>query len=345
MARPRRYGRGMSRSGKAVLLGVVALMVLGLGWFAVSWVRGLSSSVAEVGPECVVQPTDSSGTTTATTIALADSSVVGSTVTTAPATTLPATTALSLDAVQLQHASTINAVGLHRELPDRARVIALATALQESSLRNLPDGDRDSLGLFQQRPSQGWGTAAEISDPVYAAGKFYDALVEVPDWETLALTEAAQEVQYSAFPEAYAKWEPAAERLASALSAAEIGLVSCRSGAVAPTADTPVRPPLDGTSGASSGLAVLLAEAEVELGGLTVVEVAADGGTATLDAAIGSLDPARSAAVLAAWTVAHATGAAVSHVTVTDRLWVDHAWGALDQTALPAGQVRVTVAG
>ncbi|MEO5832087.1 MAG: heavy metal transporter [Nakamurella sp.] len=303
-----------------------------------SWVRGISSFTAAPGPECLVQPAGSSAGA-ATTLALVDSSIG------ATATRLPMNTALSLEAVQLQHASTINAVGLRRELPDRARVIALATALQESSLRNRPDGDRDSLGLFQQRPSQGWGTVAEISDPVYASGKFYDALVEVPDWPSLSLTEAAQAVQYSAFPDAYAKWEPAAERLVSALSTAELGLVTCRADAVAPTADTPERPALDGLSGASPGLATLLAQAEAEMGGLTATQVAADGRTATAQVAVGSLDASRSAAVLATWTVAHATGAGVSHVIVTDRLWFDHAWGALGQTALPGGQVRVTLAG
>ena len=77
-------------------------------------------------------------------------------------------------------------------------MIALATAQQESRLRNLDYGDRDSLGLFQQRPSQGWGTEAQVQDPVYAAGKFYDGLVKVPDWETGRLTEIAQAVQRSA---------------------------------------------------------------------------------------------------------------------------------------------------
>ena len=97
-------------------------------------------------------------------------------------------------------------------------------------------------------------------------------------------------------------------------------------------------------SAATPGLATLLAEAQVELGGLTVVGVDGDGRTATVSSAIGGLDPARSAAVFSAWAVAHATGAGVTHVAVADRLWFDHAWGAFDP-ALPAGQVRVTLAG
>ena len=88
-------------------------------------------------------------------------------------------------------ATTIADVGRARGLPDRAIVIALATAQQESRLRNLDYGDRDSLGLFQQRPSQGWGTPAQVQDPVYAAGIFYDRLVQVPGWETGRLTEVS----------------------------------------------------------------------------------------------------------------------------------------------------------
>jgi hypothetical protein len=90
--------------------------------------------------------------------------------------TLPVT-GVRLTGEQVGNARTIAQVGYERGLPERAVVIALATAMQESRLRNLDYGDRDSLGLFQQRPSQGWGTPAQVQDPVYAAGKFYDGLV------------------------------------------------------------------------------------------------------------------------------------------------------------------------
>jgi hypothetical protein len=124
--------------------------------------------------------------------------------------------AMSLTTEQVANAATIAAVGRDRGLPERAIVIALATAQQESRLRNLDYGDRDSLGLFQQRPSSGWGSEAEVQDPVYAAGKFYDHLVGVPGWETGRLTEVAQAVQRSAFPEAYQQWDELAEKLAAA---------------------------------------------------------------------------------------------------------------------------------
>ena len=101
---------------------------------------------------------------------------------------------------QTGHAATITAEAIRRGLPARAATIALATALQESGLRNLDYGDRDSVGLFQQRPSQGWGSVPQIMDPTYAAGAFYDALVKVDDYESRPITEVAQEVQRSAFP-------------------------------------------------------------------------------------------------------------------------------------------------
>jgi hypothetical protein len=120
----------------------------------------------------------------------------------------------TVTAEQVANARTIAQVARDRGLPDRAVVIALATAQQESRLRNLDYGDRDSLGLFQQRPSAGWGTAAQVQDPVYAAGKFFDHLVAIPGWETGRLTDVAQAVQRSAFPEAYQRWEPMATALA-----------------------------------------------------------------------------------------------------------------------------------
>ncbi|MCW2510134.1 MAG: uncharacterized protein JWP68_3282 [Modestobacter sp.] len=134
---------------------------------------------------------------------------------------------LSLTTEQTANAATIAAVARSRGLPARATVIALATAQQESRLRNLDYGDRDSLGLFQQRPSQGWGTPAQVQDPVYAAGKFFDHLVEVPGWETGRLTEVSQTVQRSGFPEAYQQWEPMASTLAGALLSTAPALLNC----------------------------------------------------------------------------------------------------------------------
>ncbi|GAA2935097.1 hypothetical protein ACFPN0_22140 [Kitasatospora cinereorecta] len=125
------------------------------------------------------------------------------------------------------NAATISAVGTTRGMPERAVTIALATALQESSLRNIDHGDRDSLGLFQQRPSQGWGTPEQILDPVYASGEFYEHLAEVPGYSRLPLTEAAQRVQKSGFPQAYAKHEPDAALLSAALTGRAPASLTC----------------------------------------------------------------------------------------------------------------------
>ncbi|GAA4971190.1 hypothetical protein [Actinoplanes utahensis] len=123
------------------------------------------------------------------------------------------------NAEQIANARLIVTIGRQRQVPDEALVIAVATALQESSLRNLRGGDRDSIGLFQQRPSQGWGTPRQLSDPAYQTHKFYDKLLKVKGWRKMRLTEAAQAVQISAFPEAYAKHTASATTLVGALQA------------------------------------------------------------------------------------------------------------------------------
>ena len=126
-----------------------------------------------------------------------------------------------LNDVRRENARIIVQIGRELGVPDYGIVIALATAMQESSLRNINWGDRDSLGLFQQRPSSGWGTAEQIMDPAYSARLFYGGpanpnrgrtrgLLDIAGWQGMSLTDAAQRVQISAHPEAYAKWEPSA---------------------------------------------------------------------------------------------------------------------------------------
>lgn len=126
-----------------------------------------------------------------------------------------------LTAEMAANARTIIAVGRSLGVSDYGLVIALAAAMQESSLRNLNYGDRDSLGLFQQRPSTGWGTPAQVTDPVYASKLFFGGpsnpnrgntrgLLDIAGWQTMSVTHAAQAVQLSAYPNAYAKWESSA---------------------------------------------------------------------------------------------------------------------------------------
>ena len=163
------------------------------------------------------------------------------------------------DAEQVGNAATIVAVGAQLGVAVRGWVIAVATAIQESDLRNLPGGDRDSIGLFQQRPSQGWGSPQQLHDPVYAATKFYQKLLTIPGWQTMPLTQAAQAVQRSATPDAYAKHEPAATMLVGAVAAGlpegfaadmSVCLGACPTIGSAP-------PPFGGANGCGDGTAVL----------------------------------------------------------------------------------------
>jgi hypothetical protein len=119
---------------------------------------------------------------------------------------------------QARNATLISAIAIRRGMPAHAATIGLAAALQESKLYNLRGGDRDSLGLFQQRPSQGWGTPQQILDPVHATNAFYSALEQVQGYADLWVTVAAQRVQRSGFPAAYAVYEKDARALASAMT-------------------------------------------------------------------------------------------------------------------------------
>lgn len=131
-------------------------------------------------------------------------------------------TDITLDDSQLANAQTVIETGVSLEVPTRGLVVAIATALQESTLRNLSYGDRDSLGLFQQRGA--WGTASERTDPATAATMFYtggqagqSGLMDISGWQSMTVTEAAQAVQRSAFPFAYARWESLADTLVSSV--------------------------------------------------------------------------------------------------------------------------------
>lgn len=123
-----------------------------------------------------------------------------------------------LDPDQAHYTSIVVGLSVRRDLAPRAGSIAMATVYQETGIRNLDYGDRDSVGLFQQRPSQGWGSEKQLMDPYYATTKFYNALVRVRDWENRDITKVAQAVQRSAYPDAYRDHEPDARVLASALT-------------------------------------------------------------------------------------------------------------------------------
>jgi hypothetical protein len=118
---------------------------------------------------------------------------------------------MSLDSAQWRNATTIVQQAMAKHMGLRSAVIAVATAMQESQLVNINYGTYDSLGLFQQQPDMGWGTAAQVTNPAYASDAFLAGLAHYqagdPGWATQPLYQAAQSVQKSAFPYAYAKWE------------------------------------------------------------------------------------------------------------------------------------------
>lgn len=134
---------------------------------------------------------------------------------------------VTLDPDQAHYASIIAGVAGQRGLAPRAVSIAIATVYQESGIRNLDYGDRDSLGLFQQRPSQGWGTPTQVMDPWFASNAFYAALVKVPDWSTGDINDVAQAVQRSGHPNGYARHVDKARRIGSSLSGESAASFSC----------------------------------------------------------------------------------------------------------------------
>lgn len=129
----------------------------------------------------------------------------------------PGTGLTGYDADQMTNAATIVSVGAQLNVPTQGHVVAIAAALQESGLHNLNHGDRDSLGLFQERPSQGWGSPTQIMNPTYAATQFYRHLLTVPGWQRMTINDAAQAVERSAFPDAYAPHEPSARQIVAAV--------------------------------------------------------------------------------------------------------------------------------
>ena len=119
---------------------------------------------------------------------------------------------------QARNAAIIAGMSIKRGLVPRAASIALATAYQESGIRNLDHGHADSIGLFQQRPSKGWGTIEQILDPWYSTREFYQAMERIKNWRTRSINDVAQAVQRSAYPDAYRQHEANARALASALT-------------------------------------------------------------------------------------------------------------------------------
>ena len=223
---------------------------------------------------------------------------------------------------QAANASLITAVAVRRGLPARAASIALATSMQESKLRNIGHGDQagpDSRGLFQQRPSQGWGTTAQVMDPYHASNAFYDALVEISGYQSLEITDAAQQVQHSAYPGAYAQHEGMARAFASALSGQTPAGLDCS-----------LRSP--DTAGDPAAVTAKLTAA------LGDVPTSTDGRTLIVEA------DGTQAWTVAQWAVANAKALSITSVEVDGRAWNRQSRDGWQPAQVPAGQVRVTVA-
>ena len=238
-------------------------------------------------------------------------------------------TRVRLDAEQMSNAATIAAVGIRRKVDDRAIIVALAVALQESKLRNLRhlgnDNDHDSLGLFQQRPSQGWGTPAQIMDQRYATDRFYTALTRVKGWERMRVTEAGQRVQRSAYPEAYEKWADDAHTLAAAFTGKAQGALTC---------DTRAEPVREGEAAV---------KATGELLRLDFGRVAPKVVTEKHHLRVPVRD-ARTGWQFAHWLVAQSETTGVAKVSFGDRQWsVDKGEWAPATTARAAGEVVAEV--
>lgn len=207
---------------------------------------------------------------------------------------------------QTDNAATIAGVGLQLGMPNHAVTIALATALQESGLTNLSAGDRDSAGLFQQRPSQGWGTYAQVTDPVYASRAFYQRLSNVSNWTQLSVTDAAQAVQHSAAPDGYAQWESEARAMAVAFTGLAAQGLTCHD--------------------------LALSAPSVSLANVANAEL----GTAALS---GPHDSTQGWAI-ATWLVAHAQRLGVDQVTFNGVTWTASS-GTWSPTGAPDGTLSL----
>jgi hypothetical protein len=220
-----------------------------------------------------------------------------------------------LDPEQAANAATVGAVAVRRGLPGRAATIGIATAMQESKLVNLAGGDRDSIGLFQQRPSQGWGTAEQVHDPVYATNAFYDVLVKIEGYQNLPITKAAQQVQRSAFPSAYADHEPEARIWASTLTGFSPGGLSC---VLADVPEAPAQSPgPDGLTPRAQALVTAGAAATGRTGAL----LPGSGGTAVRYVLGAKAGTTTTAWAIAHWAVASADALDVVAVEVGGRQW------------------------
>ncbi len=258
-----------------------------------------------------------------------------------------------LDLTQARYASLVAAIGHRRGLPPRAVTVALATAYQESKLSNPRYGDRDSQGLFQQRPSQGWGTEAQVTDPSYATRAFYSALEDVDGYQQLPVHVAAQRVQRSADGSAYAQHTDSARALTAALTGRRTAAFSCVVDEPAGSQEAPGR---TGLTPAAERLRrdVLRAMGPLPVGGFDPDGVTSghSEGSAHYDGrAIDYFFRPVTAAntrrgwALASYLVANADRLGVATVIFSDRIWTarrsSEGWRSYDPGSLDGGDADV----
>ena len=238
-------------------------------------------------------------------------------------------TEVELTTEQAGNAGLISAIGVRRGLPARAVSIALATAFQESKLRNVEHGDRDSVGLFQQRPSQGWGSVEQLLDPGYSINAFYDELETIDGYQEMRITEAAQAVQRSGYPEAYEEHAEGARALASALTGYSPEAFWCTVDAADVSTEE------EGDSGLTRRADAVRADVEAAFGDLPLGGFAAGGvssghmeGSAhydgrALDIFVRPVNPdnQRKGWAIAHYLVSRADDLAVDHVIFDGRIW------------------------
>ena len=232
---------------------------------------------------------------------------------------------VDLDVVQMENAGTITAVTVSRNLPEWAATVAVATAMQESQLVNLTGGDLDSVGLFQQRPSEGWGAASLIEDPVYATDKFLDRLVAVPGYAELPLTVAAQDVQHSGFPDAYAQHATDAKVLTGAFSGRIPAGVTCQVNSVgsAPSASAGATAAMDRLT-KEFGRAVdprMLPLPAAGTGSASPSPGAATEAQVAVSTRAGLTGTAQRGWAVASWAVAHCQDLHISAVSYAGKQW------------------------
>jgi hypothetical protein len=226
--------------------------------------------------------------------------------------------AVPLDFGQAADAATIAGVSIQERLPGRALTIAYATAFQESKLENLTYGDRDSIGVFQQRPSEGWGTATQLEDPAYASRAFFGALVKVPRYTTIPVYEAAQAVQKSAGGYAYQQYAPTGALLAADFVTAPHA-VTCWYNPVSQAADQGVSAKLNLT-GAVNGLQDAFGKPGAGKA-VTKISRAGPGKGADAGESVTVRPTSRDGWAVANWLVANASSYGITQVSYAGYQW------------------------